>query len=368
MAGIFLRHQGALVPLMEAPYENEALLQKLVAQHPETLEGDRDTGSLLLIRREAAVYDEAEVNTHGSLDHLFLDGEGVAVLVEVKRSTDSRIRREVVGQMLDYAAGAANWKVEQLQTWLAERCAADQVDIDRVIGDHTDDPEAFWENVRLNLGARRMRLVFVADVIPRTLQAIVEFLNEQMTECEVIAIEIKQYLDADGRQTIIVPRVVGQTEKAKEAKGNRTIRRWDRASFMEDLARKQPADIVTAVHAILDWAHARGDLVWRFGHGGTDASLQVGVHDEERRIFPFVIYSNGWLELPFVRMASYPPFDDHGLRQQYVDRLAAIASMNLGSDSVARRPNLPLSALSDAPAREQFLAAVDWALGQGVHG
>jgi hypothetical protein len=42
-----------------------------------------------------------------------------------------------------------------------------------------------------------MRLVFVADVIPPTLRAIVEFLNEQMTDCEVIAIEIKQYLDPD---------------------------------------------------------------------------------------------------------------------------------------------------------------------------
>ncbi len=42
MAGIFLQHEGALLLLTEAPYATEALLQELVAQHPETLSGDRE--------------------------------------------------------------------------------------------------------------------------------------------------------------------------------------------------------------------------------------------------------------------------------------------------------------------------------------
>ena len=51
-----------------------------------------------------------------SLDHLFLDQEGIPTLVEVKRGTDTRIRREVVGQMLDYAANAiVYWPVEELR-------------------------------------------------------------------------------------------------------------------------------------------------------------------------------------------------------------------------------------------------------------
>ena len=52
-----------------------------------------------------------------SLDHLFLDQDGIRTLVEVKRSTDSRIRREVVGQMLDYAANAVvYWPVEEIRS------------------------------------------------------------------------------------------------------------------------------------------------------------------------------------------------------------------------------------------------------------
>ena len=51
-----------------------------------------------------------------SVDHLFIDQDAVPTIVEVKRASDTRIRREVVGQMLDYAAnGVVNWPAESLR-------------------------------------------------------------------------------------------------------------------------------------------------------------------------------------------------------------------------------------------------------------
>ncbi len=41
----------------------------------------------------------------------------------------------------------------------------------------------------------RIRLVFVADEIPATLQRLVEFLNEQMPTVEVLAVEIRQRIN-----------------------------------------------------------------------------------------------------------------------------------------------------------------------------
>ena len=69
----------------------------------------------LLVKREAGLPSEIEGINRWSVDHLFLDQEGIPTLVEVKRSSDSRIRREVVGQMLDYAANAVvYWPIEQI--------------------------------------------------------------------------------------------------------------------------------------------------------------------------------------------------------------------------------------------------------------
>jgi hypothetical protein len=55
-------------------------------------------------------------------------------------------------------------------------------------------PETFWAMVKTNLQAGRVRLIFVADVIPPELRRIVEFLNAQMDPAEVLALEIKQYV------------------------------------------------------------------------------------------------------------------------------------------------------------------------------
>ena len=51
----------------------------------------------------------------------------------------------------------------------------------------------FFARVGDNLRAGRIRMVFVADVIPDELMRITEFLNEQMSPAEVFAVEVKQY-------------------------------------------------------------------------------------------------------------------------------------------------------------------------------
>src|SRR5687767_14628814 len=111
MGGIYLRQGDEFIRMREAPYDAEKVLQELLADHPEVLAGDdADSGEArrwLLIRREAAIADEPGGGARWALDHLFLDADAVPTLVEVKRSSDSRIRREVVGQMLDYASNAA---------------------------------------------------------------------------------------------------------------------------------------------------------------------------------------------------------------------------------------------------------------------
>lgn len=209
------------------------MLQALLAEHPEILAGDVDGDGegwgWLLVRREAGVGVMEGGGSRWSLDHLFLDADGVPTLVEVKRSSDTRARREVVAQMLDYAANAASfWRVELLEAWLLEECRARATDVDTALRDvlGISDAPAFWATVQTNLAADRIRLVFVADAISPELRSIVEFLNRQMTETEVLAIEVKQYVDASGGRQTIIPRVLGTTEAARAAKSalGRTFR------------------------------------------------------------------------------------------------------------------------------------------------
>lgn len=182
MGTIYLkRPDGSLAAMRPEPYDAEAELQALLAEHPHLLLGEDPDGPGWLVRKEAGVPDAEGAPDRWSLDHLFVDAEGVPTLVEVKRSTDTRIRREVVGQMLDYAAnGVRHWPEGSLQAhFAAAHDSPEAAEATLIAYLDGGDPTDFWAKVEDNLRAGRIRMVFAADHIPATLQRIVEFLNEQ---------------------------------------------------------------------------------------------------------------------------------------------------------------------------------------------
>src|SRR5579885_3607857 len=188
-AGIYvIKDDGQLVEMKEKVYDSEDLLQKLIADYPNLLAGDQIDGAeprrWLLVTREAPVPDRENGSARWSVDHLFLDQDGIPTFVEVKRSSDTRIRREVVGQMLDYAANAVvYWPMESIRSMFERQCQlnndSSEAALVRILQPEGDG-DTFWQKVKVNLQGGRVRLVFVADEIPQELQRIVEFLNEQM--------------------------------------------------------------------------------------------------------------------------------------------------------------------------------------------
>jgi hypothetical protein len=219
-SGIFLiTENNQLVEMQSSLYESEDKLQALIAQFPRLLAScseEPDNAQWLLISREVGVPDNENGAARWSLDHLFIDGEGIPVLVEVKRSTDTRIRREVVGQMLDYAANAvAYWPIEHIQSSYILECEqlgiSPQDNLEQFLDGRIDE-DAFWKKVKTNLQAGRIRMLFVADQIPNDLKRIIEFMNGQMDPAEVLGIEIKKF--TDGKLTTIAPFVVGKTSGA----------------------------------------------------------------------------------------------------------------------------------------------------------
>jgi hypothetical protein len=221
---------GQLQRVEHQLYSSEDVLQELVAKYPQVLAGDQIDPNLpprwLLIRREATIPDSAGGQDRWWLDHLLLDQFGIPTLVEVKRSNDTRIRREVVGQMLDYVANAqAYWAAGRMRQMLADEIGSAEA-ADARLAEHlaiNDQSEAmakaiedFWYKVEANMRDGNVRLLFVADDLPRELRRLIEFLNEQFTKIEVLGVELRQYVGKGIKA--LVPRVVGQTEAAREQK------------------------------------------------------------------------------------------------------------------------------------------------------
>jgi hypothetical protein len=364
--GIFLlRGDDELVPMTAQPYDTEDVLQALLARFPDLLAGDQLGGAAprrwLLISRETAVPSEEDGAGRWSLDHLFVDQDAVPTLVEVKRSSDTRIRREVVGQMLDYAANAVvYWPIETVIQAYQRRCERDGLDPETEIAavlSPDQDADTFWEQVAANLQAGRVRLVFVADEIPRELRRIVEFLNEQMT-AHVIAIEVKQYV-GDGVKTL-VPRVIGETAAAETRKRSAVGagRRWDEQSFFAVLEERRGAEETKVAREIKEWASKQMPR-FTWGKGKVDGSFIPVLDHDDQPHYPIALYTDGRLEIQFMWLTR-PPFDDLDLRRELLRRLNEIPGLAISDDGITRRPRILLDTLRNPSALASFLATLDW--------
>lgn len=375
--GIYLRQGEGLVQMTEQPYETEDVLQALLADHPDLLAGDQAAGEprrWLLLAREAPLGD-AERDARWSVDHLFVDQDAIPTIVEVKRSSDTRIRREVIGQMLEYAANAVSyWRLDDLRARVEAAATSKGQNPESLlldlIGDD-GDPAEFWEQVKTNLAASKLRLVFVADAIPPELRRLVEFLNEQMQNTEVLAVEVKQYVDAKGQHQTLVPRLVGQTEKARQAKTWTTKkppgRHWDRDALLSTLAERQGPDAVAIAQRIFAWSDER-HLVNKYGIGQKNASVAFLAH--ANGVSPFLLYAAGGIEIFFQALHRRPPFDQAEMRSALQRRLNTIPGIAIPDDRLTLRPGFDLSTLADTSSLSSFLEAMDWALDEliGIDG
>jgi hypothetical protein len=355
---------GELLAMPQRNYDSEDLLQGLLEKHPDLLAGDQMNYAAprrwLLVDRECGVPGEEDGYDRWSLDHLFLDQDGIPTLVEVKRSTDTRIRREVVGQLLDYAANAVlYWPIDRIRLAFETASVQRGEEPDRQVlqlldafkeGD--DAIQKFWDSVEANLRSGRVRLVFVADKIPTELQRIVEFLNEQMNPAEVLALEIKQFAGASVRT--LVPRVIGLTAKAIQVKGSRGAgAKWTEDKFLSELGKHHGDTAVEVATEILQWARAQG-LVIDGGRGNRHGSLFPSlVHENTWHTFASLWTHSGTVEMQFQFMKG--PYRREEERLELLNEINKIRGVNLNTNRISARPSFHISVLAEPMARHQFL-------------
>ncbi|HEX6039344.1 hypothetical protein [Longimicrobium sp.] len=368
--GVIFLLDGAnqLVEMREAPYADEPMLQKLLADHPHLMAcegiGDGAPRRWLLVAREMPVsIDDDAGSTYGYLDHLFLDQDAVPTLVEVKRSSDTRIRREVVGQMMDYAANAERyWPVERMREHFERRFRDEPGAAERALAAFLGDadPEAFWKQAKTNLIAGKVRLVFVADVIPASLRRIIEFLNGQMDPAEVLGVEVRQYV-GPGIKTL-VPRMVGQTAAAESRKGVRPQGEpWTEPRFRDALRQRAGDETLALADRILAWARVTMPTLW-FGRGTTAGSIIPQVHVAGRRVFCFALWTGGTIELQPQHMKYMPGFEPDERRREFLERINAIPGVDVPADAIQRRPSFPLAHLRSDEAMQAFFGVMEWAI------
>lgn len=340
-------------------------LKKLLLENLDLIPGDQikpeDPCRWLLIKDEMPVPDPSTGINRWSIDLFIVDHEGIPTFIECKRYEDSRSRREVIGQMLDYAAnGHYYWSATEMSEFALESAKKKGKNLGEYLNEldseHTENDD-FFERVENNLKEGQLRLMFFLEEAPQELRSIVDFLNRQMERTEVLIVEAKQYVK--DKTKIVVPLLFGYTEQARMVKKSITVttassKRWDEQTFFTALGKTAPEQTNNAQKLMKFGMSLTGrNIEWGTGkeRGSFTARLVIG----SSRFSLFSVYTTGEWSINFGwnwrRLDQLNP----NLSEKYRNELKEKLQIDFTSDRWKKGWNIvPLSKLTD-----EFFAAFE---------
>lgn len=358
MSTIFhIDENNQAVQLHEIKYESEDLLQRLVEQYPDILAGEQinpdNPRKWILISREMGVPGHEGGSDQWFLDHLFVDQDGIPTFVEVKRSTDTRIRREVVAQMLDYAANASvYWPISRLRQAFEEYYDDSATALYDNLGIAPGEEDAYWGKVDSNLRLGKLRLLFVADEIPASLQRIIEFLNGQMTDTEVLGLEIKQYVSASNQRTL-VPKLIGKTSSSVQVKKSQKFE-WNQEAYLDRVENVSGEAVSQVCESLLQDFTQMGCYIY-WGQGSKQAGF-VPIYAGKQKHQLIAVYCYGAktkVEIYFQHFKA--PFDSDEKKKELVSKFNSITGIQLSDSVLNKRPSIDCNILATKENYKRFL-------------
>jgi hypothetical protein len=184
-------------------------IQRLVHEYPSCL----PIAEIDLLFRDAVPICRELITAAGAIDNLLMTPTGLPVLVECKLWRNPQGRREVVGQILDYAKELARWSSSDLQREVRKRIGGEGDPVMRTLREWGHDPDEIEFNDALTANLRRGRflLLIIGDGIREGVEAIADYLQTHAgLHFSLGLVEMPIYYLPDGAR-LVVPRILART-------------------------------------------------------------------------------------------------------------------------------------------------------------
>lgn len=197
---------------------DEGWLQDLIFRCPELLpvnEIEPVFGDLIPVCRELPTQV-------GPLDVVYVNSLGMLTLVECKLWRNPEARRQVVGQILDYANSICRWSYADLQGAVRRALREERASLFEIVGggeNELSEPE-FVDNVSRNLKRGRFLLMIVGDGIRESVELISDYLQEHAHlnfSFALVEERIYQLPESQGSRLLVQPRIIARTVEIERA-------------------------------------------------------------------------------------------------------------------------------------------------------
>lgn len=191
---------------------DEAWVRDLIFAHPEAVPlGEIDPAFGPLV----PVCTELDTRVAGYADALFLNPLGMPTLVECKLWRNPEARREVVGQILDYARALRRWTYSDLQREAARARRHQGFDLFSHVRDGSGladlDQAAFVDDVTRNLAQGRVLLLVLGDGVREGVEAIADYIQGTTGLHFTFGLVEAQVFDLGDGRRVVQPRILAKT-------------------------------------------------------------------------------------------------------------------------------------------------------------
>jgi hypothetical protein len=196
---------------------DEAWMQRWIQRHPTLLPIDQIEPSLTPL---TPVCMELPTPS-GFVDNLMMTPDGGLVVVETKLWRNPQARREVVGQVLDYAKDLSRWDYEALERAVRIARREPGLNLYQLVcgGDAAAEREApFIDAVTRNLRHGRLLLVIAGDGIQESAEQLTDYLQRHMALHFTLAIvELSLWRIPETAMVFIQPKIIARTVQIERA-------------------------------------------------------------------------------------------------------------------------------------------------------
>lgn len=197
------------VPLNARVFQ-ERWLQEILEKAPDVLPAghvDSVYSQLVCVAREVEV-------PSGYIDNLYVSARGYVVLVETKLWKNPEARRQVLGQIIDYATDISHWDYEKLDSVYRDYNDGQSLFSKMVEMKYQSeyDESYFVDVVEKNLEKARFLLMVVGDGIREGTERMAEFLESTSKMPFDLALCELEVYDLGGDTRLVIPQLTTKTK------------------------------------------------------------------------------------------------------------------------------------------------------------
>ncbi|WP_024477269.1 hypothetical protein [Arthrobacter sp. CAL618] len=345
MSEILVRASGGeWVEPIKHGFGREAELQHILAEYPQLIPGvQAGAAACTEFQSGAGPADVVVVNTNGSL-----------TLVECKLASNPQIRREIIGQLFDYASGFFNMHIDEFEgRWEVRTGKSLELSFGLAQG-------GLREAVADNLQAGRFSVVLAVDAINLELKRMVEYLNAMSgAGTSVIAVEYVRHYGSGFE--VLMPRTYGlELAEAKVSATNRSKDRWTLEQHRSWIEANDPANLgrfesIAHIAAVVDIPFVGSPVGGKSTVPAGGLRIIRGSTGEIGTVYIYHYRSqSSSMEFSFTKAPAVLAQDEEARTAfaAFLDELGLIPELSAAADilrtsNCARRPNVPLANLSD---------------------